>query len=60
MQRVRNFVSASERVGFFWRLVGGQGDLVDADEVIIYVKCLVYFDVTKTIQANISAKDFTV
>lgn len=60
MEKISNFVGVSERMNFFYRLLGVGEEMMSADELLIYMKCLVYFDVKKTIPIQNISKDFTV
>lgn len=60
MEKVSNFVGISERINFFYRLFGAGDEMIGADELLIYMKCLVYFDIKRTIPIMNISKDFTV
>lgn len=60
MEKISNFVGISEKLNFLYRLFGVRDELICADELVIYMKCLVYFDVHKMIPIMSATKDFSI
>lgn len=60
MEKIANFVEISDRISFFYRLLGVGEEFMSADELNIYMKCLVHFDIGKTIPIMNITKDFSV
>ena len=59
-----NFVKVSDKVALFYRLlaISSSDEKIGAEELLIYMKCLVYLDTKKTISIfNIGKdKDFSI
>ena len=53
------FVLASEKLKLFFRLLGldREDSMIGAEELIIYMKCLVYFDTSRSISLFNTGKE---
>ena len=59
MEKLNAFVSVSERIKLFHKLLGirESDSKIGSEELLIYMKCIVYFDISKTIPTLVVGKD---
>ena len=62
LSKVSSFAKVNERVGLFYRLLGFSEDInekIGGDELLIYLKSIVYFDINKIVPVININKDFS-
>lgn len=50
VEKVLTFAPVSEKIELFSLLLGLEDDEVGSDELLVYIKCLVYFDCKKPLR----------
>ena len=60
IEKVLTFAPISEKVGLFSLLLGLEETEVGSDELLVYVKCLVYFECKKAFRDAIMTESTTV
>lgn len=63
VEKMSTFSKINERVGLFYRLLGNcevYKEKIGGDQLLIYMKSIVYFDINKTVTAVSFNKDFSI
>lgn len=55
IEKILTFATISEKIGLYSLLLGLEDDEVGSDELLVYIKCLVYFDCKKAVRDSIDS-----
>lgn len=55
IEKILTFATISEKIGLYSLLLGLEDDEVGSDELLVYIKCLVYFDGKKAMKESVDS-----